>query len=117
VSVVAPRSNRRRSHRRDRPFVEHGDRRALEQAGWRTLLEYRENHVRSDDGTLLAVHSQWTGEAEFDLGRPAAAGATGASGRRRVLVATATAADPTAVWADLRRQVAHLTQRSERVLA
>jgi hypothetical protein len=84
--------------------VEHGDRRALERAGWRTLLEYRENHVRNADGTLLAVRPQWTGEAELDLGGRRAEGI----GRRRVLVATATAADPAAVWSELRRQAAHL---------
>ncbi|HEY4333425.1 MAG TPA: hypothetical protein VGM78_12670, partial [Ilumatobacteraceae bacterium] len=40
------------------------DRHALECAGWRTTLEYRENHVRSEDGRLLTVEPQWTAEAE-----------------------------------------------------
>ena len=40
------------------------DRRALERAGWRTTLEYRENHVRGRDGTLLEVVPAWTAEAE-----------------------------------------------------
>ncbi len=43
------------------------DRRALERAGWRTTLDYRENHVRSRDGRLLEVAEIWTAEAErFD---------------------------------------------------
>jgi hypothetical protein len=109
ASEVAPRPrrHRRRAHGRDPVAVEHADRRALESAGWRTLLEYRENHVRSEDGTLVAIRPRWTGEAELDLGgRPG--GRTG----RRVLVATATAADPTAVWADLRRQATELASRA-----
>ena len=43
------------------------DRRALERAGWRTTLDYRENHVRARDGRLLEVIPAWTAEAErFD---------------------------------------------------
>jgi hypothetical protein len=44
--------------------LEPADRRALERAGWRTTLEYRENHVRGRDGTLLEVVPAWTAEAE-----------------------------------------------------
>jgi hypothetical protein len=83
--------------------IEHGDRRVLERAGWRTLLEYRENHVRDDDGTLLAVVPRWTAEAELELGGP-----HDRSGRRRTLVATATGTDQAAVWAELRHRAAHL---------
>ena len=39
-------------------------RRALEQSGWRTTLEFRENHVRSLDGRLLRVEPVWIAEAE-----------------------------------------------------
>lgn len=43
------------------------DRRALERAGWRTTLDYRENHLRARDGRLLEVIPAWTAEAErFD---------------------------------------------------
>jgi len=31
------------------------ERRDLERAGWRTTLDYRENHVRSVDGRLLRI--------------------------------------------------------------
>jgi len=44
--------------------LEPADRRALERSGWRTTLEYRENHVRGRDGTLLEVIPAWTAEAE-----------------------------------------------------
>ena len=43
------------------------DRRLLERTGWRTTLDYRENHVRGRDGRLLEVVPSWTAEAErFD---------------------------------------------------
>ncbi len=42
-------------------------RRELERSGWRTTLEFRENHVRSLDGRLLRVEPVWIAEAErFD---------------------------------------------------
>lgn len=44
--------------------LEPTDRRALERAGWRTTLDYRENHVRGLDGRLLRVEPVWTAEAE-----------------------------------------------------
>lgn len=35
--------------------------------GWRTTLDYRENHVRGLDGQLLRVEPVWVAEAErFD---------------------------------------------------
>jgi hypothetical protein len=74
----------------------HRDRHALERAGWRTLLEFRENLVRDHDGALIAVEPQWVGEAERH----------GCAARRtRALVATATGPTPDAVWAELRRRI------------
>jgi hypothetical protein len=53
--------------RRHGVLVEPPDRRALERAGWRTTLDYRENHVRARDGRLLEIVPAWTAEAErFD---------------------------------------------------
>lgn len=44
-------------------------RRQLERLGWRTTLEYRENHIRAGTGQLLEVVPVWTAEAEqFDMG-------------------------------------------------
>ena len=54
-------------------------RRQLERAGWRTTLDYRENHLRGRDGRLLEVVPTWTAEAERfdgDLVVVVAAGAT-----------------------------------------
>jgi hypothetical protein len=65
--------------RRHGLHLEPADRRALERAGWRTTLDYRENHVRGRDGRLLEVLPAWTAEAErFDgeLSFAAAVGAT-----------------------------------------
>lgn len=84
------------SFRPRRPAVEHHDRHALERAGWRTLLEFRENVVRDRDGALVAVDPLWVGEAERH---------GCASRRTRVVVATASGPTPDAVWAELRRQI------------
>lgn len=56
-------------HRAPRPrrhgvLLEPADRRALERAGWRTTLEYREDHVRGRDGRLIEVARTWVAEAE-----------------------------------------------------
>jgi hypothetical protein len=99
VWTLAPVPTRRR--RRHARSAAPGDRRALELAGWRTLLEYRENHVRDQHGTLVAVMPQWTGEAELVAGTPRA-------GRPAVLVAAATGETPAAVWAELRRRTAEM---------
>jgi hypothetical protein len=109
-SRTAPMSTRRRRHHGPTtpppPAFDHADRHALEQAGWRTLLDYRENHVRASDGTLVAVVPQWTGEAE--LARPAGT----VRQRSAAVVATATASSPGAVWAELRlRTTAMMTSR------
>jgi hypothetical protein len=74
--------------------VDQPDRRALECAGWRTLLDYRENHVRDDEGTLLAVVPRWTAEAERldEAQRPS-----------QMVVASATAGSLDEAWSKLRR--------------
>ena len=68
------------------------DRQELEQAGWRTTLEYRENHVRGRDGKLAHVQVVWQAEAEFDRDRASP------------LVVTATASTTDKVWSRLRTQ-------------
>ena len=65
--------------RRHGIVLEPADRRALERAGWRTTLEYRENHVRGRDGTLLEAVPAWTAEAERFDGGLAYASAVGAT--------------------------------------
>ena len=54
-------------------------RRDLERAGWRTTLDYRENHVRGLDGRLLRVEPVWTAEAERFDGEIIVASATGST--------------------------------------
>jgi len=54
---------RRRQHRSTLRQI---DRRALERDGWRTTLEFRENHVRLDSGQLVDVEPFWLAEAERD---------------------------------------------------
>ncbi len=70
-----------------------GDRRELEAAGWRTTLEYRENHVRGRDGRLRQLRVVWYAEAER-----ARAGGHGPA------VVTAVATTPDLAWARLRTQ-------------
>ncbi len=71
--------------------IEQPDRRALERDGWRTLLDYRENHVRGRDGLLLHVEPCWIAEAErFN---------------DRVIVASVTAATVDDAWSRLRSAV------------
>jgi hypothetical protein len=82
--------------------LEPADRRALERSGWRTTLDYRENHVRGRDGRLLEVVPAWTAEAECFDGDLA--------------VATATGATIEEAWANLRSEIeAGHTQRTSRV--
>ena len=59
--------------------LEPTDRRVLERAGWRTTLDYRENHVRGRDGRLLEVVPAWTAEAERFDGDLVVASAVGAT--------------------------------------
>lgn len=81
-----------RQYRRHGVSLEPADRRALERAGWRTTLEYRENHVRGRDGRLLEVEETWTAEAErFD-------------GAFQVVAADGATADE--AWAILRDEIA-----------
>jgi hypothetical protein len=59
------------------PVLEPADRRALEREGWRTTLDYRENHVRGLDGQLLRVEPVWVAEAERYDGEVVVAASTG----------------------------------------
>ena len=53
------------------------ERRDLERAGWRTTLDYRENHVRSVDGRLLRIEPIWIAVAERYEGNVSVASAEG----------------------------------------
>jgi hypothetical protein len=79
----------RDQRRRHRPRIAEADRRALERAGWRTLLEYREDHLRGEQGMLLGVVQTWVAEAE-----------------RAEVVVTVAARRPELAWFELRRAVA-----------
>jgi hypothetical protein len=68
-----------RRPRRHGVLVEPADRRVLERAGWRTTLDYHENHLRARDGRLLEIAPTWTAEAERYDGEFAVASATGAT--------------------------------------
>ncbi len=74
-SVLSPGQRARRHGSVLQPSA----RRDLERAGWRTTLEYRENHVRGLDGQLLRVEPVWTAEAERFDGPLVVASATGDS--------------------------------------
>ena len=65
--------------RRHGACLEPVDRRFLERAGWRTMLDYRENHVRGRDGRLVEVEAVWIAEAERFDGAMRVASAVGAS--------------------------------------
>ena len=67
------------------------DRLVLERTGWRTTLDYRENHVRGRDGRLLEVMPTWTAEAERYDGE--------------LVVASATATTVEDAWALLRMDI------------
>lgn len=85
-----------RHPRRHGVTLEPADRRALERAGWRTTLDYREDHVRGRDGRLVEVVPTWIAEAERYTGE--------------VVFASATATTVDEAWAQLRADV-----ESERV--
>jgi hypothetical protein len=72
-------SLRRPNHRARRhgAVLQPADRRHLERAGWRTTLDYRENHVRGLDGRLLRVEPIWIAEAERYDGQVVVASAEG----------------------------------------
>jgi hypothetical protein len=63
--------------RRHGECIEPVDRRALERAGWRTMMDYRENHIRGRNGRLVEVQAVWVAEAERFDGDMAVASATG----------------------------------------
>lgn len=79
-----PRPTARRGRR-----LTWSDRRWLERAGWRTLLEYGEDHERGADGVLLAVRRRWIAEAEHVSGT--------------VMVCEVVGDDPEPAWRTLRR--------------
>jgi hypothetical protein len=66
-----------RRARRHGAVLQPSDRRALERGGWRTTLDYRENHVRGLDGRLLRVEPVWIAEAERYDGQIVVASAEG----------------------------------------
>ncbi len=75
-------SSLRRPNQRARQHgtvLQPSSRRDLERSGWRTTLEYRENHVRSIDGRLLRVEPVWIAEAERFDGDVVVASAEGAT--------------------------------------
>jgi hypothetical protein len=76
----------RRRHGASQP----DDRALLERTGWRTTLDYRENHRRDADGVLAEVEPRWRGDAER----------SGPDGH--VIVFSAVGPTPTAVWRRLR---------------
>ena len=80
-----------RKHRRHGAPLRQPDRRALELDGWRTTLEYRENHRRGPDARLLGVSSMWHAEAERTPVR-----------RRGIDVIWATADTADGAWSRLR---------------
>ena len=89
--------------RRHGPVVEPEDRRQLEREGWRTTIDYRENHVRGRNGQLLEVEPVWTAEAErFD---------------GQLSMASAVAATAEAAWRVLRDEIEahHVRTTSPRV--
>ena len=65
--------------RRHGVSLEPVDRRELERAGWRTMMDYRENHIRARDGRLVEVEAVWVAEAERFDGAMVLASATGAT--------------------------------------
>jgi hypothetical protein len=65
--------------RRHGAVLQPTERRQLERAGWRTTLDYRENHVRGLDGRLLRVEPVWVAEAERYDGEVAVASAEGST--------------------------------------
>ena len=77
MSMSTLRSARR--PRRHGTLLEPLDRRVLERAGWRTTLDYHENHLRARDGRLLEIEPTWTAEAERYDGEFAVASAAGAT--------------------------------------
>lgn len=88
-----------RLRRQHRATLRQLDRRALEREGWRTTLEFRENHVRSESGRLLRIETLWVAEAERG---------SGASDTLDVL--SATAVSESRAWAALRSEATKTDQ-------
>ena len=65
--------------RRHGALLEPAERRQLERDGWRTTLDFRENHVRGLDGRLLRVEPVWIAEAERFAGQVEVACAEGST--------------------------------------
>lgn len=101
---IVPSPATRRRPRRHGGVLDQPLRRALERAGWRTFLVYRENHVRAWDGTLLEVQPVWVAEAE----RAERAG----SARAGVVQASAPTAEE--AWTLLYRRAVEADQQAER---
>ena len=84
--------------RRHGECIDPVDRRVLARAGWRTMLDYRENHVRGRDGQLIEIQAVWIAEAErFD---------------GTMDVASAPATNPADAWATLRADIESSRYRS-----
>ena len=89
MSSTLRRSNQR--PRRHGAVLQPFERRQLERTGWRTTLDYRENHVRGLDGRLLRIEPVWIAEAERYDGE--------------IAVATAEAWTPDDAWIQLHANV------------
>ncbi len=69
-TLALPEDRRGTNPARQRPRrVRSGRRRALEAAGWRTWLSYRENHCRDSNGRMVALDECWVVELEHADGR------------------------------------------------
>ncbi|MFT4774113.1 MAG: hypothetical protein ACI83Y_001642 [Candidatus Azotimanducaceae bacterium] len=64
--LSSARIERPSHNRRHRSTLRQLDRWWLERTGWRTTLEFRENHSRSLEGRLLATEPMWVAEAELE---------------------------------------------------
>jgi hypothetical protein len=91
---VAPAIRLHRAH----GAAQHVDRRELEHDGWRTTLEYRENHVRARDGRLTQLQVVWQAEAERRVGGERA------DTPAQTVVIAATASSVERVWSRLRME-------------
>lgn len=101
MTIQLPRRRARtRRGGRAASLGDHADRRALELAGWRTWLEFRENQRRDQRGMLIAVEQVWIAEAE--------------RAGRRLQVASVSAGSVDDAWVQLRRIAATGTTRPQR---
>ena len=91
--------------RRRHGTVDVDDRTVLERAGWRTTLDYRENHRRDADGVLSDIEPRWRGEAEH----------VGVDGD--IIVYSVVGPTPAAVWRRLRAEAEHGVVDERRTVA